>query len=87
MFSENDFTLDCQTCQAANTTACSDCIVSHLLANDDGPIDLEPVPVHAPVSPIDRAVGMFDRAGLLGETAEFVTQLEFDEGRLLHALT
>ncbi len=86
MFSPDEFTLDCQTCVAANTTACSDCIVSHLLANDDGPIDLQPVAVHAPVSPIDRAIGMFGRAGLIGDVAEFVSQREFDEAGRVHAM-
>ena len=43
MFSSDDFTLDCRTCVAANTTACEDCIVNHLLANDAGPIDFVPI--------------------------------------------
>lgn len=85
MFSQDDFTLDCHTCQAANTTACTDCIVSHLLANDDGPIDLQPVPLHSPVTAVDRAVGMFGRAGLLDDDPVFVSQREFDRADV-HAM-
>ena len=81
MFSNDELTLDCNTCLAANTTACSDCVVSHLLANDDGPIDLEPVPVESPLRAVDRAVGMFGRAGLVGDVPEFVTREEFEAGR------
>lgn len=86
MVSPDEFTLDCHTCLAANTTACADCIVSHLLANDDGPIELQPVQVHAPVSPTDRAVGMFGRAGLLDDDPVFVAQHEFDEPSRLHIM-
>jgi hypothetical protein len=35
-----DLSIECDTCVATGTTACADCIVTHLLANDDGPIDL-----------------------------------------------
>ncbi|MEL6891468.1 MAG: hypothetical protein AAFP84_07730 [Actinomycetota bacterium] len=31
--------VDCHTCLAVNTTACGDCLVTHLLANDAGPIE------------------------------------------------
>lgn len=57
MFSDDDLTLDCATCLAANTTACSECIVSHLLANDDGPIGLEPVPIAVPIRPLTHDHG------------------------------
>ena len=50
------FSIECDTCVATGTTACSECIVTHLLANDDGPIDLVTVPVAAPVSATDRVV-------------------------------
>lgn len=86
MFSQDEITLDCNTCLAANTTACADCIVSHLLANDDGPIELEPVPVHAPVSSADRVVGMFGRAGLIDDDPVFVSQREFDEPSHIHVM-
>lgn len=86
MFSPDEFTLDCHTCLAANTTACADCIVSHLLANDDGPIELEPVPVLAPVSPTDRAIAMLGRAGLLDDDPVMVSQGEFNEPSRIHAM-
>ena len=43
-----DISIECGTCVATGTTACADCIVTHLLANDDGPIDLVTVPIAAP---------------------------------------
>jgi hypothetical protein len=59
--------IECGTCVATGTTACADCLVTHLLANDDGPIDLVTVPLVAPVSATDRAVALFRRAGLLDD--------------------
>ena len=47
----NDISIECGTCVATGTTACADCIVTHLLANDDGPIDLVTVPVATPHCP------------------------------------
>jgi hypothetical protein len=75
-----DTSIECGTCVATGTTACADCIVTHLLANDDGPIDLEIVPVAAPVSVTDRVVGLFQRAGLLDDPVEFVSVAEFERG-------
>lgn len=43
-----DLTIECATCPATGTTACGDCIVTHLLANDDGPIEYTPMPHGAP---------------------------------------
>src|SRR6056297_2744324 len=40
--------IECGTCVAAGTTACTDCIVTHLLANDDGPVDFVPVALGSP---------------------------------------
>lgn len=74
------FSIECDTCVATGTTACAECIVTHLLANDDGPIDLVTVPVGAPVSAADRAVGLFQRAGLLDDPIEFVSLSEFEQG-------
>lgn len=82
MFSTDDFTLDCNTCVAANTTACSDCIVSHLLANDAGPIDLQPVPREDPLDEVDRVVALFGRAGLIDAGPEYVSQADFDAASL-----
>ena len=50
---DTDLRLDCQTCLAANTTACNDCVVTHLLANDDGPIEF----VTTGIAPVRRSAG------------------------------
>lgn len=47
MDSLDSLTIECNTCPATGTTACSDCVVTHLLANDDGPIDLAPAKASA----------------------------------------
>jgi hypothetical protein len=44
MHDADDLTIECATCPATGTTACGDCIVTHLLANDDGPIEYTPAP-------------------------------------------
>ena len=72
--------IECSTCVATGTTACADCVVSHLLANDDGPIDLVTVPVARPLSATDRAIALFQRAGLLDDPVEFVSRAEFEQG-------
>ncbi len=80
-----DISIECGTCVATGTTACADCIVTHLLANDDGPIDLEVVPVAAPLSPTDRAIALFRSAGLVDDPVEFVTVAEFERGMVVPA--
>lgn len=81
MTNDNDFALDCSTCVAANTTACGDCVVHHLLANDAGPIDFVPTPVRAPiVSEASRAIGLFANAGLLDDEPRFVAWSDFESG-------
>jgi hypothetical protein len=82
-----DISIECGTCVATGTTACADCIVTHLLANDDGPIDLVTVPIAAPVTAIDRAVGLFQRAGLLDDPIEFVAVADFERGMAAPAVT
>ena len=82
-----DISIECGTCVATGTTACADCIVTHLLANDDGPIDLVTVPIAAPVTAIDRAVGLFQRAGLLDDPIEFVAVADFECGMVAPAVT
>jgi hypothetical protein len=77
-----EFSIECGTCVATGTTACADCIVTHLLANDDGPIDLVTVPVAAPVSTTDRAVTLFQRAGLLDDPVVFVSIEDFERGTM-----
>jgi hypothetical protein len=76
--------IECGTCVATGTTACADCLVTHLLANDDGPIDLVTVPLAAPMSGTDRAVALFRRAGLLDDPVQFVTLADFEQGIELH---
>ena len=56
---DTDLRLDCQTCLAANTTACNDCVVTHLLANDAGPIEFVTTGVDATLN--SRSVAQ-DRA-------------------------
>ncbi|MEP1125552.1 MAG: hypothetical protein ABJH68_16845 [Ilumatobacter sp.] len=81
MRNDIDFALDCSTCVAANTTACGDCVVHHLLANDAGPIRFLPNPQRVPiVSETARAVELFDKAGLLDEVPQFVAWSEFESG-------
>lgn len=72
------FSIECGTCVAHATTACSDCVVTHLLANDDGPIDL--VTVELTPSPEQRAIELFARAGLLADPVEFVSLADFEAG-------
>ena len=72
--------IECSTCVATGTTACADCVVSHLLANDDGPIDLVTVPIARPRSATDRAIELFQRAGLLDDPVVLVSGAEFERG-------
>jgi hypothetical protein len=74
------FGIECGTCVATGTTACTDCVVAHLLANDDGPIDLVAVSVARQPSATERAISLFDRAGLLDDPAEFVSLADFERG-------
>lgn len=57
MHDADDLTIECATCPATGTTACGDCIVTHLLANDDGPIEYTPAP---PAGPGDIEPGDID---------------------------
>lgn len=75
MPTSDDLTLDCQTCVAVNTTACGDCVVHHLLANDAGPIEFVPAPA---VSDTERVVDLFAKAGLLDEQPRFVAYADFE---------
>jgi hypothetical protein len=83
MGSMNDFdgfAIECTTCVATGTTACNECVVTHLIANDDGPIDLVTVAVAAPLSVHDRAIALFERAGMLDDPVEFVDLTVFERG-------
>ncbi len=82
----DSFSIECGTCVATGTTACTDCVVAHLLANDDGPIDFVPVALGASRSASDteperacaRAITLFERAGLLDDPVQFVPLAEFE---------
>lgn len=77
MFSSDDLVLDCRTCVAVNTTACSDCVVHHLIANDSGPIEFVPAPI---ITATERAVRLFAQAGLLDDEPTFVDYADFESG-------
>ena len=74
------FSIECGTCVGTGTTACADCVVTHLLANDDGPIDLVSVAVGPPLSAHDRAIALFERAGMLDDPVQFVDLATFEYG-------
>lgn len=78
--SETDLPIDCATCVASGTTACGDCMVAHLLANDDGPIEFVVAPVVSLTTPLDRAVSLFAAAGLLDDPPAFASSEEFERG-------
>ncbi len=84
MFQPNGSTIECDTCVAANTSACGECIVSFILANDAGPIEYvpapEPVEIRPVVGSVEAAVDLFVRAGLIDEPVEFVSLTEFESG-------
>jgi hypothetical protein len=89
MFNDDQLSLDCGTCIGSGTTACSDCLVSHLLANDDGPIEFVPVrlaEVPRLPTPDELAVAMLSRAGLLDDTPHFVSFAEFESGAVVHGV-
>jgi hypothetical protein len=80
-----EFSMDCKTCIGAATTACSDCIVTHLLANDDGPIDYVPVALAESFKEVPRvpdaneiAISLFQRAGLVDDPVHLVAVDDFD---------
>jgi hypothetical protein len=76
----DDLTIECATCPATGTTACGDCIVTHLLANDDGPIEYTPAPhVGHGRSLEDRALSLFAAAGLIDDPPQFASPSEFGD--------
>ena len=80
MFDNEDRSIDCATCVAAGTTACGECVVSHLLANDDGPIEYVVAPVVRITSHAERALALLAAAGLLDDPPVFVPYDEFLSG-------
>lgn len=77
------FNIECGTCLAAGTTACNECVVTHLLANDDGPVKFSMVRVGVSRGPQERAIELFERAGLLDDPVEFVPTEVFQRNRTL----
>lgn len=88
MFQPNGSTIECDTCVAANTSACGECIVSYILANDAGPIEYVPAPepvtigTGPAVGSIEAAVDLFVRAGLVDEPVVFVSVADFERGTM-----
>jgi hypothetical protein len=81
MFDSDELCIECATCIGCGTTACSDCVVAHLLANDDGPINFMPIrlsEVPRIPTPDEMAIEMFTRSGLLGASPQFVPIDEFE---------
>ena len=74
----DEITIECATCPATGTTACSDCLVTHLLANDDGPIDYEPTELALEETELERSVRLFAAAGLLDEPPVLLDRAEFE---------
>lgn len=73
--------IDCGTCVAANTTACNECVVMHLLANDAGPIELvvaDGGDPETPGDPVERIVGLLVAVGLCDDPPVEVSDAEFD---------
>ena len=80
------FYISCRTCIATGTTACTDCVVNHLLANDDGSIGLVIVAIRPSMSVSDRAIALFERAGMLDDPVQFVELATFEDGLLTETL-
>jgi hypothetical protein len=86
MFQTNGSIIECATCVATGTSACSECIVTFVLANDAGPIDYVPTTVSLQprgaeqiLDPdIDRVLASLMRAGLVDDPVEFVPIDEFE---------
>ncbi len=69
------FIIDCDTCLAATTSACPECLVTDVLAGSDAPIALTPV---AHRSRLDQVVDLFRDAGLVGDDPQWVEPDEFE---------
>ena len=75
-------TIECATCPAVGTTACNDCIVTHLVANDDGPIELHVVERIG--DPAGRAIELFRRAGMIDDEPVLVPVDDFEAAAVRH---
>jgi len=76
-------TIECATCPATGTTACGDCIVTHVLAIDAGPIEYAPTSLRPDRSDegeatLRRAVELFVAAGLVDDPPRYVDPAEFE---------
>jgi hypothetical protein len=80
MFHPNGSSIECGTCVAADTSACSDCIVNYVLANDAGPVEFVPVHVGPHDERVDATVRLFVRAGLVDDPVVFLSSREFERG-------
>ncbi len=83
MFQPNGSSIECGTCVAANTSACSDCIVNYVLANDAGPVEFVPVHIGAHDdhdARVDATVRLFVSAGLVDDPVVFLSSREFESG-------
>jgi hypothetical protein len=83
---DDGLTIDCNTCLATGTTACGDCVVGHVLANEGGPIELVVTPRETET---ERVIRLFSKAGLLDDPPVFVSGAEFEAAsaplRLIHS--
>ena len=78
MVDREKITIDCNTCVATGTTACSECIVGHVVANESGPIALVVQGVRGrPDDDADRVIELMAVAGLLDAPPTFVSREEF----------
>ncbi|WP_394934619.1 hypothetical protein [uncultured Ilumatobacter sp.] len=80
MTGHQNFSIDCKTCIGAGTTACNGCFVTHLLANDDGPIDYVPVvlsEVPRLADSQEMAISMFIQSGLVDVPIQLVPVEDF----------
>ena len=80
MFDNDSVSIDCNTCVATGTTACNDCLVGHVLANQSGPINLVVVPrspQRVAEHDVSRVVTLMARAGLIDNPPRWVTAHEF----------
>lgn len=75
---DDGLTIDCNTCLATGTTACGDCLVGHVLANESGPIEFVVAPRETETQ---RVVRLFSKAGLLDDPPVFVPVAEFEVAR------